>query len=381
MATILQAIGDASHLTDARLISTVPMGKTGPSGANTLVKGVHREEKSLVRQVLMIDLTCSWRLLQFGITGVEDMEERWVYMNGDYVKKEEATVSIFDHGFLYGDGIFEGIRVYDGNVFRLRDHLVRLFESARSIMLEIPMMLEEMEMAVVEAVRKNELRDAYIRLIVSRGRGELCLDPSKCKEPQVIIIVDQVRLFSQETYDRGLKIITVPTRRNVPDALNPKIKSLNYLNNILVKIEANQAGVGEALMLNADGYVAEGSGDNIFLVKKGIVYTPPGYVGALEGITRQAIMDLCERHGYTVKEQPFTRHDVYVADEVFLTGTAAEVIAVVNVDGRIIADGVPGPVTLHLLQEFRHLVTVDGTQAFPTEDAAAPEKVVAGPVG
>lgn len=301
------------------------------------------------------------------------MEERWVYMNGRYVKKEEATVSIFDHGFLYGDGIFEGIRVYDGNVFRLRDHLVRLYESAHSIMLEIPLTIDEMEQAVVEAVLKNELHDAYIRLVVSRGKGDLGLDPAKCSNPQVIIIVDQVRLFPQETYERGLKIITVPTRRNVPDALNPKIKSLNYLNNILVKIEANQAGVGEALMLNADGYVAEGSGDNIFLVKKGVVYTPPGYVGALDGITRQAIIDLCERHHYTVKEQPFTRHDVYVADEVFLTGTAAEVIAVVNVDGRMIADGVPGPVTRHLLQEFRKLVTVEGTRAFPV--AAAAEKV------
>ncbi|PTM58299.1 branched-chain-amino-acid transaminase [Desmospora activa] len=309
------------------------------------------------------------------------MEERWVYMNGRYVKKEEATVSIFDHGFLYGDGIFEGIRVYDGNVFRLRDHLVRLYESAHSIMLDIPLDIDEMEQAVVEAVRKNELRDAYIRLVVSRGKGDLGLDPSKCSNPQIIIIVDQVRLFPQETYERGLKIITVPTRRNVPDALNPKIKSLNYLNNILVKIEANQAGVGEALMLNADGYVAEGSGDNIFLVKKGIVYTPPGYVGALDGITRQAIIDLCQRHNYTVKEEPFTRHDVYVADEVFLTGTAAEVIAVVNVDGRTIADGVPGPVTRHLLQEFRKLVTVDGIQAFPKKGETAKEKVATEPVG
>ncbi|GGA40572.1 branched chain amino acid aminotransferase [Kroppenstedtia guangzhouensis] len=293
------------------------------------------------------------------------MEERWVYMNGNFVKKEEAAVSIFDHGFLYGDGVFEGIRVYGGNVFRLREHLERLYESARSILLDIPVGIEEMEDAVLETVRKNRLTDAYIRLVVSRGKGELCLDPAKCSNPQVIIIADQVKMFPQEQYDNGLKIITVPTRRNVPDALNPKIKSLNYLNNILVKIEANQAGVGEALMLNSDGYVAEGSGDNIFIVKRGILYTPPGYVGALDGITRRAIMDLCDRLGYVVKEQPFTRHDVYVADEAFLTGTAAEVIAVVQVDGRRIGEGKPGPITRHLLAEFRKLVTVEGSKVYP----------------
>lgn len=293
------------------------------------------------------------------------MTERWIYMNGEYVKKEDAKVSVFDHGFLYGDGVFEGIRVYDGNVFRLREHLVRLYDSAKSILLNIPYTLDEMEQAVVETVRKNELRDAYIRLIVSRGVGELCLDPEKCARPQVIIIADQVRLFPEETYEKGLHIVTVPTRRNVPDALNPKIKSLNYLNNILVKIEANRAGVGEALMLNSDGYVAEGSGDNIFIVKRGVLYTPPGYLGALEGITRQAIIDLAQQLQYQVKEEPFTRHDVYVADEVFLTGTAAEVIAVVNVDGREIGDGKPGPITRQLLAEFRRLVRVDGVKVYP----------------
>lgn len=310
-------------------------------------------------------------------SGVESMEERWVYMNGDFVKKEEAKVSIFDHGFLYGDGVFEGIRVYGGNVFRLREHLERLYESARSILLDIPGGIGEMEKAVLDTVRKNRLTDAYIRLVVSRGKGELCLDPAKCSNPQVIIIADQVKMFPQEQYDHGLKIITVPTRRNVPDALNPKIKSLNYLNNILVKIEANQAGVGEALMLNSDGYVAEGSGDNIFIVKRGILCTPPGYVGALDGITRRAIMDLCDRLGYEVKEQPFTRHDVYVADEVFLTGTAAEVIAVVQVDGRRIGEGKPGPITRHLLAEFRKLVTVEGSRVYPE---TATKQVAASPV-
>src|SRR5690606_25562298 len=227
-------------------------------------------------------------------------------------------------------------------VFRLKEHLERLYDSAKSIMLEIPMTMEEMQQAVVDAVRKNGLRDAYIRLVVSRGAGSLSLDPASCSNPQVIIIVDQVRLFPQELYDNGLPIVTVPTRRNVPDALNPKIKSLNYLNNILVKIEANRAGVGEALMLNHDGYVAEGSGDNIFIVKRGVLFTPPGYVGALDGITRQAIIDLCNRLSYEVKQEPFTLHDVFTADECFLTGTAAEVIAVVDVDGRTIGEGKPG---------------------------------------
>lgn len=286
-------------------------------------------------------------------------------MNGEYVKKEEATVSVFDHGFLYGDGIFEGIRVYNGNIFRLREHLERLYDSAKSILLEIPYELEEMEHLVVESVRKNGLNDAYIRLVVSRGVGDLGLDPAKCAEPNVIIIVDQISIYSSELYEKGLHIISVPTRRNIPDALNPKIKSLNYLNNVLVKIEANNAGLSEALMLNADGYVAEGSSDNVFMVKRGTVYTPPTYLGALEGITRQAIMDICERTGYTVKEEPFTRHDVYVSDEIFLTGTAAEVIPVVNVDGRTIGTGKPGPVTQHLLSEFRKIVEVEGVRVNP----------------
>lgn len=302
---------------------------------------------------------------------MEDREERWVYINGKYFRKDEAKVSVFDHGFLYGDGVFEGIRVYDGNVFRLKEHLERLYDSAKSIMLKIPMTMEEMQQAVVDAVRKNGLRDAYIRLVVSRGAGSLSLDPESCSDPQVIIIVDQVRLFSRELYENGLPIVTVPTRRNIPDALNPKIKSLNYLNNILVKIEANRAGVGEALMLNEDGYVAEGSGDNIFIVKKGVLYTPPGYVGALEGITRKAIMDLADQLGYPVKEQPFTRHDVYIADEAFLTGTAAEVIAVVEVDGRQIGNGKPGPITRNLLEEFRKLVRVDGVQVYPEVSTAS----------
>ncbi|MGD8188842.1 branched-chain-amino-acid transaminase [Brevibacillus ginsengisoli] len=292
------------------------------------------------------------------------MSEQWIYLNGEMVTKENAKVSVYDHGFLYGDGVFEGIRVYNGNVFRLEEHIERLYESALSILLHIPMTPEEMIQALLETIRKNELRDAYIRLIVSRGNGNLGLDPRSCVAPNVIIIAEQLQLFPKELYETGMKIITVATRRIKPDALNPKIKSLNYLNNILVRIEAHQAGVSEALMLNSEGYVAEGSGDNVFLVKKGVLYTPPCYLGALQGITRQAILDIAESLGYKVKEEPFTRHDVYVADEVFLTGTAAEVISVVEVDGRQIKDGKPGPVTNHLLTEFRRFVENEGVKVY-----------------
>ncbi len=288
----------------------------------------------------------------------------WIYMNGEFVQKEEAKVSVFDHGFLYGDGIFEGIRVYNGNVFRLREHVKRLYDSAKSIMLEIGMTPEEITEAIVSTVRKNNFRDAYIRLVISRGVGDLGLDPYKCSKPEIFIIVQPLALFPKEHYEKGIKIVSVPTRRNTPDALNPQIKSLNYLNNVLVKLEANRAGASEALMLNANGYVAEGSGDNIFIVKNGVLYTPPTYLGALEGITRQAIMDVARDLGYQVIEQPFTRHDVYVADEVLLTGTAAEVIAVIDVDGRQIGDGAPGPITKKLLVEFRKIVQLDGVKVY-----------------
>lgn len=292
------------------------------------------------------------------------MTQQLIYLNGEFVEKENAKISVYDHGFLYGDGIFEGIRVYNGNIFRLQEHIERLYESALSIMIVIPMKIEEMMDAVVETVRKNELRDAYIRLVISRGDGDLGLDPRSCKRANIVIIVEQLRLFPQELYKTGLKIVTVPTRRNKPDALNPKIKSLNYLNNVMVRMEASMAGVSEALMLNSEGYVTEGSGDNIFLVKKGVIYTPPTYLGALDGITRQAIMDIARELGYVVKEEPFTRHDVYIADEVFLTGTAAEVISVSEVDARVIRDGKPGPVTKQLLEEFRRYVQEDGVKVY-----------------
>lgn len=292
------------------------------------------------------------------------MAQQWIYLNGEYVTKENAKVSVFDHGFLYGDGIFEGIRIYNGNIFKCREHLVRLYDSAKSIMLDIPLNMEEMQEALAETIRKNEMRDGYIRLVVSRGEGNLGLDPRRCPKASVLIIVEQLAIYSEEAYKNGLKTVSVSQRRNIPDALNPKIKSLNYLNNILVKIQANLADVGEAIMLNAQGYVAEGSSDNIFIIKNGVVYTPPCYVGALEGITRLAIIQLCEKLGYKLKEEPFTLHDVYVADEVFFTGTAAEVIAVREVDGRTIGAGQAGPITLHLLEEFRKIVDKDGVKVF-----------------
>ncbi|MGQ4679805.1 branched-chain-amino-acid transaminase [Paenibacillus polymyxa] len=288
------------------------------------------------------------------------MAEQWIYLDGQHVTKENAKVSVYDHGFLYGDGIFEGIRIYNGNIFKCKEHLERLYDSAKSIQLNIPLSPDEMLEAMAETIRLNEMRNGYIRLVVSRGAGNLGLDPLRCAKASVIIIVEQLAIYPEEAYLTGLKTISVSQRRNIPDALNPKIKSLNYLNNILVKIQSNYAGVGEAIMLSSQGYVTEGSADNIFIVKNGVLYTPPCYLGALEGITRNAIIDLCAKLGYSLKEQPFTLHDVYVADEVFFTGTAAEVIAAYEVDGRTIGSGVAGPVTLELLAEFRKIVDQDG---------------------
>ncbi|WP_026963207.1 branched-chain-amino-acid transaminase [Alicyclobacillus pomorum] len=290
------------------------------------------------------------------------MMEQWIFMNGDYVRREDAKVSVFDHGFLYGDGIFEGIRSYDCNVFRLEEHVERLFESAKAILLELPYSPTEVEDMVVKTLQKNELSSAYIRLVVSRGEGNLGLDPFACRNPQVIVIAEQLAMFPQEMYDAGTSLVTVATRRNRPDALNPKIKSLNYLNNILIRIEAHQAGVSEALTLNTEGYVTEGSGDNVFVVKRGVLYTPPCYLGALDGITRRAVMEVAENMGYVVKEEPFTLHDVYTADEVFLSGTAVEIMPVVRVDSRQIGDGRPGPHTHRLLEGFRKLTRQDGVK-------------------
>ncbi len=287
--------------------------------------------------------------------------KRIIFMNGKLVPEQEAVISVFDHGYLYGDGVFEGIRAYNGRVFKLEEHVRRLFESAHSIMLPIPYSQEEMIKAVVDTVNANKLTDAYIRLVVSRGVGDLGLDPRKCKESQVVIIADKIVLYPKELYEKGLTVITVATRRNIADALDPKLKSLNYLNNILAKIEANRAGVLEALMTNSQGYISEGTGDNIFIYRKGKLITPPPYLGILEGITREAVIELAHEEGIPLQEAPFTRHDVYVADECFLTGTAAEVIPVIEADMRTIGTGKPGPVTRTLMEKFRELTQTTGT--------------------
>lgn len=289
-----------------------------------------------------------------------------IYLNGEFVDEEEAKISVFDHGVLYGDGVFEGIRAYNGRVFRLSQHIDRLYESAKSILLDIGMTKEEMSEALLETLRRNNLRDAYIRLVVTRGKGDLGLDPRMCSKPTVFIIAAQIQLYPEELYEKGLEVVTVPTRRNIVEGVNPRIKSLNYLNNILAKIEANLAGVSEAIFLNNEGYVTECTGDNIFIVKNGEVITPPPFLGILEGVTRNSILEIAEKLGYRTAEKVFTRHDLYVADECFLTGTAAEVVPVVKVDGRVIGeDGKPGKITATLIREFRKLTAVDGTEIYP----------------
>jgi branched-chain amino acid aminotransferase len=279
-----------------------------------------------------------------------------VYINGKLFDKADAKVSVYDHGFLYGDGVFEGIRVYAGKVFKLREHVDRLYESARHIYLEIPMSRDQMTEAVNATVRANDKKEGYIRLIVSRGAGTLGLDPRKTSDPQVVIIVDDIALYPAEVYDQGLEIITASTIRNHPNALNPRIKSLNYLNNILAKIEAVRAGCLEAIMLNANGEVAECTGDNIFVAKRGVLMTPPLHAGILEGVTRNTVLELARAARVEAREMTLTRHDVYAADEVFLTGTAAEVIGVVKVDGRVVGNGKPGPLTRQLRERFHQYV-------------------------
>ena len=276
-----------------------------------------------------------------------------VYVNGALHEKEEAKVSVYDHGLLYGDGVFEGIRAYNSKVFRCEEHIERLFNSAKAIALAIPMTPQELEDAIYRTLEANGLTDAYIRVVVTRGIGTLGLDPTKCHSPQVVIITDTIMLYPRDFYEKGLEVVTVPTVRNHPNAVNPKIKSLNYLNNILAKIEALQAGVIEAIMLNKDGYVAECTGDNVFVVSKGTLNTPPAYAGILEGITRQVVFELAQKAGIPVQCEHMTRFDLYVADECFLTGTAAEIIPVVRIDSRNIGDGKPGKVTLQLLEMFR----------------------------
>lgn len=278
-----------------------------------------------------------------------------IFISGKLYAKEDAKISVYDHGLLYGDGVFEGLRSYGGKVFRLAEHLDRLWNSAKALCLEIPMTKEEMAAAVNNTLQANGISDGYIRLVVTRGSGTLGLDPNRCSNPEVIIITDFISLYPQEFYENGLQIITASTIRNHPAALSPRIKSLNYLNNILAKIEGLQAGCVEALMLNHKGEVAECTGDNLFLVMKGEVLTPPIDAGILEGITRDAVIELAREAGLNVREIPLTKHDVYIADECFLTGSAAEVVPVVKVDSRKIGDGKPGAVTKDLTRRFREL--------------------------
>jgi branched-chain amino acid aminotransferase len=285
-----------------------------------------------------------------------------VYINGEYFEKDEAKISVFDHGLLYGDGVFEGIRSYERLVFKLKEHIDRLYESSHGIMLTIPFSKEDMIKAVVGTLKLNQLDNAYIRLVVTRGIGDLGLDPRKCKSASIIIITDNIKLYPEKMYREGLNIITVPTPRNIPEALNPQIKSLNYLNNILAKIEAINCGYEEALMFTAHGYVAECTGDNIFIIKDNSLITPPAYLGILKGITRACVMDIAKKAGMAVKEEVITRHNIFTASECFLTGTAAEIIPVVCVDKRIIGDGKPGKITLNLMKEFRKLTKTDGVK-------------------
>jgi branched-chain amino acid aminotransferase len=283
-------------------------------------------------------------------------------LDGQFVDEAEAKISVFDHGLLSGDGIFEGIRLYEGNVFRLDAHLDRLWCSAKAILLTIPISRREMAEAVCESCRQNSLRDGYIRLVVTRGVGDLGLSPWLCRKPSVFIIADKIALYPPEHYTNGLSIVTVPTRRVGPAALPPMVKSLNYLNNILAKIEARQAGALEAIMLNDAGFVAECTGDNIFIVHQGRLLTPAAQQGALKGITRETIFSVAQALSLPVEEHDLTRYDLWNADECFLTGTGAEVIPVVKLDGREIGDGKPGPVTNRVLTEFRRRVLVEGTR-------------------
>ncbi len=283
-----------------------------------------------------------------------------VYFNGKFVKRQDAKVSIFDHGLLYGDGVFEGIRSYNCLIFKLQEHIDRLYASAQGIALKIHLSRKEMEEAIVATLKANKLKDAYIRVVVTRGEGDLGLDPRNCSEETIFIIADKIALYPKELYKNGLNIITVATRRNIVEAVNPQIKSLNYLNNILGKIEAINAGVLEAVMLNHDGFVAECTGDNIFMIKNKLLLTPPVSSGILKGITRDTILDLADSVGLEAREALFTRFDLYTAEEVFLTGTAAEIIPVIKIDGRCINGGVIGRKCLQLMERFKKTTEKEG---------------------
>lgn len=287
-----------------------------------------------------------------------------IWLDGKLCDRSEAKISVFDHCVLYGDGVFEGIRIYDGCIFRLKQHLDRLWSSAKYIRLTIPMSQDEMTSAIVETVRANDLRSGYIRLVVTRGDGDLGLDPRKCPKPTVFIIATQIGLYPAEAYEKGMEIITATTRRLNSSAFNPRVKSCNYINNVMAKIECIDANVPEALMLDHNGFVVEATADNVFLVKYGTIFTPPAWLGALKGITRDAIIELAINDGIEVREEPFTLYEVYDAAEMFLTGTAAEAVPITKVDGRVIGDGTPGPITRSLISRFKAITTTDGYMAF-----------------
>ncbi len=288
-----------------------------------------------------------------------------VYVNGEYVPQHLAKTSLYDHGFLYGDGVFEGIRAYNGRVFRLNEHIDRLYDSAHAITLKIPITPDEMMEAILETLRRNNLTDAYIRPIVTRGNGDLGLDPLKCPHPNVFIITEEWGAMYGDLYEKGLTAVTVGIKRNRIDTLPPNIKSLNYLNNVLAKIEANEKGGNEAIILDTNGYISEGSGDNIFIVKKGVIYTPPS-LNNLKGITRAAAIMLAEKNNYSLSETNIGLFDLYTADEVFVTGTAAEIAPVTRADGRVIGDGKPGHITRHLMKEFVKLRNSEGVPIYPS---------------
>lgn len=283
-----------------------------------------------------------------------------IYLNGKLVDKNEAKISVFDHGLLYGDGVFEGIRSYNCLVFRLKDHIDRLYRSAQAILLDIPLSKEKIAAAIVKTLKANKLKDSYIRLVVTRGEGDLGLDPRKCVHPTLFIITDNIAFYPAELYKKGLDIVTVPTRRNISEALSPQIKSLNYLNNIMAKIEAINFKVEEALMLTNEGYVCECTGDNIFMVRNGRLFTPPASIGFLAGITREVVLEIARKRNIPVFEEVLTRYDLFNANEVFLTGTAAEIIPVVKIDGRTIGLGKSGSLTLSLIENFRRATKIEG---------------------
>lgn len=285
-----------------------------------------------------------------------------IYLDGKYVDESEAKISVFDHGLLYGDGVFEGIRIYNSRVFKLDEHLKRLYDGAKVLMMSVPIEIDELRDAVLETVRRNKLVDGYIRLVVTRGVGDLGLNPTKCPKSTIFIIADTIKIYPDEIYKKGMKVVTVSTRRNHIEALNPRIKSLNYLNNIMATLEVNRTDAQEGLMLNTDGYVTECIVDNLFLVEDGIIVTPPTSSGALKGVTRDTVIDLATEAGYVVEEKKLTLHDVYVCTESFLTGTAAEIAPVTVVDERKIGDGNPGPITVDLMERFRQYANSSGVE-------------------